>query len=123
MGDTHIHVHIPDNLRVEVDVPRLEALRQEMRFGFEQLIATLNGIGITMSEASDQLTAAVQSVQTGFDALNTTLQTEMTEIAAALSSAGTDQALRDAAADAVARLQTLGTSIADMNTTVQGIIP
>jgi ABC-type iron transport system FetAB permease component len=76
-----------------------------------------------MSEASDNLTAAVQGVQTSFDSLNSTLQTEMQEIANALSGAGTDQALRDAATDAVTRLGNLATSISEMNTQVQGIIP
>src|SRR5258705_10918651 len=108
----HLHVHIDG----------LPELSTQMRESLRDISLAITREGVRMSEASDQLTAAVQSVQSGFDTLNTTLQTEMQEIAAALSSASTDEALHTAAADAVSRLGVLATSMSDMNTTVQGII-
>jgi len=123
MTDFNVTFNIPSELHFTLMIPELDELRVELRQGMQQLCALLRTIGDRMSEAADNLTAAVQSVQTGFDALNTTLQTEMQEIVNALSGAGTDQALRDAAVDAVTRLGTLATSIGAMNTTIQGIIP
>src|SRR6266550_1743720 len=115
MGTQHIHVHL--------HLDDLNNLSDTLQESLRQLGLIITREGTRMSEAADQLTAAVQNVQTSFDTLNTTLQTEMQEIATALGSAPTDQALRDAAADAVTRLGNLATNIADMNTQVQGIIP
>jgi|SRR5216683_5096020 len=123
MADLNVTLNMPSELHFTFTIPELDELRVELRQGMQQLCAILRTMGELMSEAADQLTAAVQAVQTGFDTLNTTLQTEMSEITAALTSAGTDQALRDAAIDAVTRLGTLATSIGNMNTTIQGIIP
>jgi len=123
MADFNITLNLPSELHFTFSIPELDAMRFELRQGYVQLITILTSLGDKMSEASDQLTAAVQGVQAGFDTLNTTLQTEMSEIAAALSSASTDTALQTAASDAVARLGVLATSIADMNSTIQGIIP
>lgn len=109
----HLHIHVDGLLE----------LSTELRQGLRDLGIIITREGIRMSEASDALTAAVQNVQTGFATLNTTLQTEMQEIVAALSGASSDQALQAAAADAVARLGTLATSIGEMNTTIQNIIP
>jgi len=110
-------------MHLTLSIPELDELRSELHQGLGQLITILASLGAKVSEAADQLTAAVQSVQAGFDTLNTTLQTEIQQIANALSGAPTDQALQTAAADAVARLGVLATSIASMNTQVQGIIP
>lgn len=115
----HINMAIPSDLHFTLNIPELVALR----LGLSQIIDAITHVGDRMSEAADALTAAVQSVQSGFDTLNTTLQTEISEIANALSSASTDDALHTAANDAVARLSTLATNIAEMNTTIQGIIP
>jgi len=123
MSDFNVTINLPSELHFTFSIPELDAIRFEVRQGFAQLLNLLISLGAQMSEAADQLTAAVQSVQMGFDTLNTTLQTEIQQIANALSSAPTDQALQTAAADAVARLSTLATSISDMNTQVQGIIP
>ncbi len=123
MSDFNVTLNIPSELHLTFSIPELDAMRFELRQGYVQFITMLTSLGAKVSEASDQLTAAVQSVQSGFDVLNTTLQTEMSQIAAALSGAPTDQALQTAAADAVARLSTLATSIADMNSTIQNIIP
>jgi NTP pyrophosphatase (non-canonical NTP hydrolase) len=123
MSDFTLHVHMPSDFHCTISIPELGAIRDELCEGFAGLIRMLITLGEKMSEASDNLTAAVQSVQQSFDTLNTTLQTEMQEIAMALGSANTDQALRDAATDAVARLGMLATSISDMNTTVQNIVP
>jgi len=123
MSDFIVHLRFPSDMHLTLSIPELDELRSELHQRLAQLIIILASLGATVSEASDQLTAAVQSVQAGFDTLNTTLQTEIQQIATALSSAPTDQALQTAAADAVARLGVLATSIAGMNTQVQGIIP
>jgi len=115
METQHMHVH----LHIDGVSDLAETLRESLR----QLGLVITREGIRMSEAADNLTAAVQQLQVGFDTLNTTLQAEMQQIAAALSMAPTDQALQSAAADAVARLGTLASNIAVMNTTIQGIIP
>jgi Skp family chaperone for outer membrane proteins len=75
-----------------------------------------------MSDAADALTAAVTGMQERLDTLNTTIQTEVQQITAALTTAGTDQALRDAAALAVDRLNAMGQQVDAFNTTVQDII-
>ena len=123
MADFNVTFNIPSEFHLTFSIPEIDAIRFELRQGFAPLITLLESLGAKVSEASDALTAAVQSVQTGFDALNTTLQTEMSEIANALSSASTDTALQTAVSDAVSRLGLLATSIADMNTQIQGIIP
>lgn len=109
----HLHVHIDGLLELSAQLSR----------SLKEIEIAITREGIRMSEAADALTAAVQSVQSGFDTLNTTLQTELQEITNALSGAGSDQELQAAAADAVARLGVLATSIGEMNTTVQNIIP
>ncbi len=123
MSDFVVHLNLPSELHFTLSIPALDTIGIELYQGLAQLTSTLTSLGAKVSEASDQLTAAVQSVQAGFDTLNTTLQTEIQQIANALSSAPTDQALQTAAADAVARLSTLATSIEAMNTQIQGIIP
>ncbi len=123
MSDFNVTLHIPSALHITLSIPELDTVSVELHLGLAKVIDAIASLGVHVSEASDQLTAAVQNVQTGFDTLNTTLQTEIQQIANALSGAPTDQALQTAAADAVARLGILATSIASMNTQVQGIIP
>lgn len=109
----HVHVHIEG----------LAELTQVLKQELHHLGTMLLHLGDRMADEAQNLTAAVQGIQTSFDSLNATLQTEMQAIADALSGAPTDQALRDAANDAVQRLGSLASQLDSMNTTVQGIIP
>jgi len=122
MTDVILHLNIPSDFHLTLSIPEFTAVRDKLE-EIRACLVILIQIGERMSEAADQLTAAVQTAQTQFAMLNTTLQTEMQEIVAALSAASSDQALRDATADAVARLGTLANNIGEMNTTIQGIIP
>ncbi len=74
-----------------------------------------------MSDDATRLTDAVNAFASRFDTFSGTLTTEMAEIAAALRNTG-DLDLRQAANDAAARLDSLGTRLDAMNTDVQGII-
>lgn len=78
-----------------------------------------------MSETSDALLQAVTSVAGRVDTLTATIQAEMQDIATALAQAGngTDPVLEQAARNATDRLNALSSTINDLNTTVQGIIP
>lgn len=106
----HVHVHLHLDGLGEV-VQAVQSINVTLREGFHR-----------MSEASDNLAIAVSEVANKFDTLNTTLQQEMSEIAAALTNTG-DADLRAAATDAAQRLSGLATQLDNMNSSIQNIIP
>lgn len=105
----HVHVHLEGLLDLRED---LHTINDTLREGFQH-----------MSESSEALTQAVTDVATRFETLNSTLQTELGEITAALGNATDAAALQQAAADAVARLQTVASQLDAMNGAISAIIP
>lgn len=80
--------------------------------------------GIKLMDQNVQaLTDAVLDVSTKFDVLNSTLQTEIGEITALLTSAVDHEALETAAEEAITKLAVLSSKMSDMNITVQNIVP
>lgn len=76
-----------------------------------------------MDQNVQALTDAVLDVSTKFDVLNSTLQTEIGEITALLTSAVDHEALETAAEEAITKLAVLSSKMSDMNITVQNIVP
>jgi DUF1680 family protein len=103
----------------------LDLLAHELRQGFDTLFDVMHELGEKMSDAADNLTAAVAGVQTSVDNFNTTLQAEVEAIAMALEGTGTgaDPALEAAAQEAISRLNAIAAQMDQLNTTVQNIVP